>query len=475
MLVKLTKPDIRRGKIPEVIPDSEEDRVGYTNGDGTRAQSLGKVVEVIEISSSEDESVENFGARAQPLSRTPRTPINSSKKGAKRPLVSRRRIIESSEEESDDSGVEIIEITNDSIKVTLVEASATEFGRNESARTPSPPIHSNDDGAIIVFDEPRHARTPLHIGIQKSVRKPTSERSGSIPSVTHQDSQGSTLQGLSSSRALPPTRGPSTPTSQRLTGKAPASTPRTTSKNAKLAAEQQKRHEFAQRLFIDLNKAVFKNGLPEDTQLNWNKRLLTTAGRAKWHRSREGIQTTQIELAEKILDCEERIRNTLSHEMCHLATWIIDQEINEHHGKIFKRWASLVERKRPDIHVSIKHDYEISYPYEWKCEKCAKIYGRFSKSIKPNECVCGACKEGRLVPLFTAKRQPKAQNLSRMAATKSQDSPRSLAPSVIGTLEDTVSSSKGYLSCEASDSLYDSDSDIEGLVKVMASTSLTVK
>ena len=34
----------------------------------------------------------------------------------------------------------------------------------------------------------------------------------------------------------------------------------------------------------------------------------------------------------------ERIRNTLSHEMCHLATWIIDKEINEHHGPNFKKW-----------------------------------------------------------------------------------------------------------------------------------------
>ncbi len=37
-------------------------------------------------------------------------------------------------------------------------------------------------------------------------------------------------------------------------------------------------------------------------------------------------------------DISERIRNTLSHEMCHLATWVIDQKINEHHGNIFKKW-----------------------------------------------------------------------------------------------------------------------------------------
>lgn len=61
-------------------------------------------------------------------------------------------------------------------------------------------------------------------------------------------------------------------------------TPRKTTKRAQLEAEQKKRHDYAQHLFIDLNKVVFNQGLPEGTKLNWNKRLLTTAGRAKYHR-----------------------------------------------------------------------------------------------------------------------------------------------------------------------------------------------
>lgn len=34
----------------------------------------------------------------------------------------------------------------------------------------------------------------------------------------------------------------------------------------------------------------------------------------------------------------ERIRNTLSHEMCHLACWIINQDPKEGHGKVWKSW-----------------------------------------------------------------------------------------------------------------------------------------
>lgn len=34
----------------------------------------------------------------------------------------------------------------------------------------------------------------------------------------------------------------------------------------------------------------------------------------------------------------ERIRNTLSHEMCHLACWVIDNHPLEGHGQLFKSW-----------------------------------------------------------------------------------------------------------------------------------------
>lgn len=99
------------------------------------------------------------------------------------------------------------------------------------------------------------------------------------------------------------------------------STPRSNTAKAKLIERRQRLHTYAEELFSELNKTVFKGGLPTNTKLNWNKRLLKTAGRAKFHRlvgslcntvtkkliffsSRHGVQTVEIELAEKILDCE---------------------------------------------------------------------------------------------------------------------------------------------------------------------------
>ncbi|KAI9465124.1 SprT-like family-domain-containing protein [Russula earlei] len=198
----------------------------------------------------------------------------------------------------------------------------------------------------------------------------------------------------------------------------PAKTPRT-SKKAQAQAQQAERAAYAQSLFDELNRNVFAGGLPIETTLIWSNRLLTTAGRARWHRSKDGVQTTSIELATKILDSKERIRNTLSHEMCHLACWILNQDPKEGHGKAWKLWAAKVMRKRPDIDISTRHNYEISYPFEWECESCAKTYGRFSKSIRPDEVVCGACKTGTLHPLFTVrpKRSSKKTANGRLAAT----------------------------------------------------------
>ncbi|PPQ78197.1 hypothetical protein CVT26_007574 [Gymnopilus dilepis] len=339
-----------------------------------------------------------------------------------------RRIIESSDDESEP---EIIEISDSSVPNTPVKPYRSD--PQPRATTPSSPMHVVVDESILILDEPRSARTPLRVG--KRVAGPSCPAS---------------KDGIRPNRVTDLTTPVHTPNSS--TKKMPASQTRSrlNSKKAILEADLKRRKDYAQQLFSDLNELVFKQGLPSDTQLNWNKRLVSTAGRARFHRSREGVQTTEIELAEKILDCDERIRNTLSHEMCHLATWVIDKKIDEHHGKLFKYWASLVMKKRPDIHVSvslnamvtfdfpdkdlckIKHDYEISYPFEWRFDSVMTIlvthsYGRFSKSIRPDECVCGACKEGALVPLFStrtpAKKTPK---LSKMAPAKPQDSPISV-------------------------------------------------
>ncbi|KAL6300289.1 SprT-like family-domain-containing protein [Sparassis latifolia] len=301
-----------------------------------------------------------------------------------------------------------------------------------------------DDGSILILDEPRSAHKPIRKtppsapGINTVAAGPstslTSATRGSDVDSTNDDTPLTAYRTPASSRTIV------SPAVSTPTGKG-ARPPRLT-KKALQAAEQAHRETYAQAFFDELNRVVFQGRIPQDTQLRWNKRLLTTAGRAKWHKSRDGVQTAQIELAVKILDCNERIRNTLSHEMCHLACWIINKDPKEGHGQIFKEWADKVMSARPDILVTTKHSYEITYKYEWKCEKCDKIYGRHSKSINPDECVCGSCKVGKLIPLFeTAQRAPKTPKTkadSQQASTKSRDSPIVLMSPIIDLTIDSV-------------------------------------
>ena len=56
------------------------------------------------------------------------------------------------------------------------------------------------------------------------------------------------------------------------------------SKKALEQAAQKHREDYAKEFFELLNNEVFQGGLPEQTQLQWNNRLQTTAGKAHWER-----------------------------------------------------------------------------------------------------------------------------------------------------------------------------------------------
>ena len=121
-------------------------------------------------------------------------------------------------------------------------------------------------------NEPKSAKTPLRLGTKDKARS-TPNKSGNHSEMT---SNGGKPPSLSAANLLFPLRiEPPTASSPKT---------RSSGKKAQQTVEQQRRHDYAQQLFDDLNASIFKGGLPNNTALNWNKRLLTTAGRAKWHR-----------------------------------------------------------------------------------------------------------------------------------------------------------------------------------------------
>ncbi|KAG8426563.1 hypothetical protein J3459_007998 [Metarhizium acridum] len=156
----------------------------------------------------------------------------------------------------------------------------------------------------------------------------------------------------------------------------------------------------------------------------WTKSLHTTAGRANWRR--ETVRTKQsdgsivdtmhkhhasIELADKVIDDENRLLNVLAHEFCHLTTFMISGLTTNPHGKEFKSWASKCSRifGHRGIHVTTKHAYEIDFKYKWECTDCRLEYKRHSRSIDTQRHRCGTCK-GELKQVKPAPRANVANN-----------------------------------------------------------------
>jgi len=135
---------------------------------------------------------------------------------------------------------------------------------------------------VIISDEPRRAAKPLRV--------PNKEPSSGIPVLSNigagVSDAGRKAAGLvvSGTPVAGPSKLNSTPVSRRTGGKASSSTPRSNTKKAKLLDKQNVLESYAKILFSDLNETVFKGRLPTTTKVHWNKRLLKTAGRAKYHR-----------------------------------------------------------------------------------------------------------------------------------------------------------------------------------------------
>ncbi|KAG6869058.1 hypothetical protein C0993_004731 [Termitomyces sp. T159_Od127] len=214
-----------------------------------------------------------------------------------------RRVIESSD--SEDSVAEgnitrvseVIELSDSSSEGPVLRE--TELFGTFTARAPTlseRKLFDSDredgfenDDSILVLDEPRSARKPLRLPTF-SEASPVSLRQ--LSHLTCDGEQSPTL-----ARDIIGTKGTShrpevpkacfTPAKPMSTVKAPRprskETPRL-SKKAQAAAERERRVTYAQSLFKELNSSVFEDKLPRETKLNWSKRLLTTAGRAKWHR-----------------------------------------------------------------------------------------------------------------------------------------------------------------------------------------------
>ncbi|KAI4927662.1 hypothetical protein J4E85_006174 [Alternaria conjuncta] len=176
----------------------------------------------------------------------------------------------------------------------------------------------------------------------------------------------------------------------------------------------ERKHAIAEAFLIELDTTISSGRIHElskptgGIKLVWSKTLKTTAGRANWRREQIRIRTgplptdtrveirhhCSIELAEKVIDDEERLYNVLAHEFCHLTTFMISEVRNNPHGAEFKSWGrkATVAFASKGVEVTTKHSYQIEYKYVWECISCGYEFKRHSKSVDPARHSCGKCK-----------------------------------------------------------------------------------
>ena len=75
----------------------------------------------------------------------------------------------------------------------------------------------------------------------------------------------------------------------------------------------------------------------EDTKLTQSKHWLWYYCRTR-EKNGEWQFSSSVELSVKVIDNESKLRNTLVHELCHVAAWLVDHVNKPPHGKEFQKW-----------------------------------------------------------------------------------------------------------------------------------------
>ncbi|XP_071298723.1 germ cell nuclear acidic protein isoform X2 [Agelaius tricolor] len=162
------------------------------------------------------------------------------------------------------------------------------------------------------------------------------------------------------------------------------------------------KEELAQKLYRLFNSTIFEQKLPEDMEIIWNKKMRKTAGYCVTGQrgGPEGKRYARIELSEKqdtllvVFKAgikTDRLRDTLIHEVCHAATWLISG-VRDGHGRFWRFYANKAAVIHPELPVVTRcHSYEINYKFTYECGRCKATIGRHSRSLDTARFVCAFC------------------------------------------------------------------------------------
>ncbi|XP_059942478.1 germ cell nuclear acidic protein [Mesoplodon densirostris] len=168
---------------------------------------------------------------------------------------------------------------------------------------------------------------------------------------------------------------------------------------------KQNKDELVQKIYDLCNSSVFDKKLPEKIDITWNKKMLRTAGlcAAGEIQHLKGERFAKIQLSQKVCDSADRLRDTLIHEICHVASWLLDGK-RDFHGDTWKNYARKLNMVHPELpKVTRCHDYKINYKIYYECTNCKFRVGRYSKSLDTKRFICARCKGSLVILPLTRK------------------------------------------------------------------------
>ncbi|KAL1306016.1 hypothetical protein AAFC00_004146 [Neodothiora populina] len=230
-----------------------------------------------------------------------------------------------------------------------------------------------------------------------------------------------------------------------------------------------RKHKLCEEFLEELDQQVTGGKIKElaastgGVHFVWSKTLNSTAGRANWRR--ETVRSTNadgtaksiskhhasIELAEKVINDEERLLNVVAHEFCHLANFMVSEIKDQPHGRQFKAWGAKCTKlfAHRGVEVTTKHSYEIDYKYIWACtnDLCRQEYKRHSKSIDPSRHQCGICRDSLMqvkpVPRKQSQQKPGGKAAVGGYAAFVKDNFASIKQSMVGASHKEVMTALG--------------------------------
>jgi predicted SprT family Zn-dependent metalloprotease len=63
--------------------------------------------------------------------------------------------------------------------------------------------------------------------------------------------------------------------------------------------------------------------------------------------------SVRVELSTKVIDDTYKLTQTLCHELCHVAAWVVNGTRKPPHGAAFKMWAALAAKRSLQILIYI--------------------------------------------------------------------------------------------------------------------------